>query len=227
LLDSDRNCNVVNRVSLLDWSQVLRRTPRGGIEATQFADLKCRIGDVTLSNHNDAWNWSPNTTKGFSVALARSLVDSHILEVSLIATRWNGCIHIKVNIFLWKLLLNKLPSRINLDRKGIDIPSILCPNCQEDVETVNHIFFTCEMASTLWSMLANWWEVDIPLCANMEDWISWLETSHFSKKVRVILDGVGGVLLWHIWNYRNGLVFSNPPPKKSFLWDKVVSQSFL
>ncbi|GKC60665.1 RNA-directed DNA polymerase, eukaryota, reverse transcriptase zinc-binding domain protein [Tanacetum coccineum] len=27
---------------------------RGGIEATQFADLKCRIGDVTLSDHNDA-----------------------------------------------------------------------------------------------------------------------------------------------------------------------------
>ncbi|GJW11426.1 RNA-directed DNA polymerase, eukaryota, reverse transcriptase zinc-binding domain protein [Tanacetum coccineum] len=166
-------------------------------------------------------------SKGFFVASARSLVDSHILEVSPIATRWNGCIPIKVNIFLWKLLLNKLPSRVNLDRRGIDIPSILCPNCQEDVETVNHIFFTCEMASTLWSMLANWWEVDIPLCAIMEDWISWLETSHFSKKVRVVLDGVGGVLLWHIWNYRNGLVFSNPPPKKSFLWDKVVSQSFL
>ncbi|GKC42203.1 hypothetical protein Tco_1059925 [Tanacetum coccineum] len=42
LLDSDRNCNVANRVSLLDWSQVLRRTPRGGIEATQFADLSVR-----------------------------------------------------------------------------------------------------------------------------------------------------------------------------------------
>ncbi|GKC12881.1 RNA-directed DNA polymerase, eukaryota, reverse transcriptase zinc-binding domain protein [Tanacetum coccineum] len=166
---SIRNCNVANRVSLLDWSQFLRRTPRGGIEATQFVDLKCRIGDVTLSDHNDAWNWSPNTTKGFSVASARSLVDSHILKVSPIATRWNGCIPIKVNIFLWKLLLNKLPSRVNLDRRGIDIPSILCPNCQEDVETGNHIFFTCEMASTLWSMLDNWWEVDIPLCANMED----------------------------------------------------------
>ncbi|GJU62417.1 RNA-directed DNA polymerase, eukaryota, reverse transcriptase zinc-binding domain protein [Tanacetum coccineum] len=138
-------------LSVLGGQPILEGTPRGGIEASHFADLKCRIGDVSLSDHNDAWNWSPNTTKGFSVASARSLVDSHILEVSPIATRWNGCIPIKVNIFLWKLLLNKLPSRVNLDRRGIDIPSILCPNCQEDVETVNHIFFTCEMASTLWS----------------------------------------------------------------------------
>ncbi|GJV23602.1 RNA-directed DNA polymerase, eukaryota, reverse transcriptase zinc-binding domain protein [Tanacetum coccineum] len=190
LLESERNSNVANRISLLDWSQVLRRHPRGGIEATKFADLKRQIGDVVLSDHNDAWVWSPNTSKGFSVASARSLIDSHILDVSHIATRWNGCIPIKVNIFLWKLLLNKLPSRVNLDRRGIDIPSILCPICQEDVETANHLFFTCEMASTLWSMLANWWEVDIPLCANMEDWTSWLDNSHLPKKVRVFLDGV-------------------------------------
>ncbi|GKC83489.1 RNA-directed DNA polymerase, eukaryota, reverse transcriptase zinc-binding domain protein [Tanacetum coccineum] len=140
LLESERNSNVANRVSLLDWSQVLRRHPRGGIEATKFADLKRQIGDVVLSDHNDAWVWSPNTSKGFSVASARSLIDSHILDVSHIATRWNGCIPIKVNIFLWKLLLNKLPSRVNLDRRGIDVPSILCPICQEDVEMANHIF---------------------------------------------------------------------------------------
>ncbi|GJR89466.1 RNA-directed DNA polymerase, eukaryota, reverse transcriptase zinc-binding domain protein [Tanacetum coccineum] len=131
--------DVWSGTSPLKLSQVLRRIPRGSIEASQLADLKCRLGDVVLSYYNDAWNWSPNTSKGFTVASARSLIDSHVLEVSPIVTRWNGCIPIKVNIFLWKLLLNKLPSR---------------------------------MASTLWSMLAKWWDVDIPLCANMEDWIS-------------------------------------------------------
>ncbi|GJV31360.1 RNA-directed DNA polymerase, eukaryota, reverse transcriptase zinc-binding domain protein [Tanacetum coccineum] len=187
----------------------------------------CRIGDVVLSDHNDAWNWSPNITKGFSVASARSLIDSYFLDVSPIASRWNGCIPIKVNIFLWKLLLNKLPTRVNLDWRGIDVPSILCPICQEDVETANHIFLTCEMASTLWSMLDNWWEVEIHLYANMEDWISWLDTSHLSKKVRVFLDDVGGVLLWHIWSFRKALVFSISPLKKALLWDNIVSQSFM
>ncbi|GKB80240.1 hypothetical protein Tco_0947135, partial [Tanacetum coccineum] len=43
-------------------------------------------------------------------------------------------------------------------------------------------FFTCEVASNLWSVLAKWWEVDIPFCANIEDWFSWLDTSSFSKK---------------------------------------------
>nr|GFA21830.1 RNA-directed DNA polymerase, eukaryota, reverse transcriptase zinc-binding domain protein [Tanacetum cinerariifolium] len=69
----------------------------------------------------------------------------------------------------FRLKLNRLPSRVNLDRKGIDIGSILCPNCLEDIKTVNHIFFNCGMAQDLWALLAKWWELDIPLCANITE----------------------------------------------------------
>nr|GEV07241.1 RNA-directed DNA polymerase, eukaryota [Tanacetum cinerariifolium] len=86
----------------------------------------------------------------------RSLIDSCTLEVSPIFTRWNRSIPIKVNIFLWRLLLNKLPIRVNLDRRRIDVHSMLCPICQEVVEMVNHIFFSCEMATELWSLLEKW-----------------------------------------------------------------------
>ncbi|GJZ68959.1 hypothetical protein Tco_0632509 [Tanacetum coccineum] len=53
----------------------------------------------------------------FSVASGCELVDSHILDVDLVAIRWNRSIPIKVNVFLWRLKLNGLPSRVNLDRK--------------------------------------------------------------------------------------------------------------
>ena len=77
---------------------------------------------------------------------------------------------IKVNVFLWRLSLNKLPSRVNLDRKGIDVGSILCPISQDDVELVNHTFFICERAKDLWDLLAKLWELDIPICANIFKW---------------------------------------------------------
>ncbi|GJU48725.1 hypothetical protein Tco_1218280 [Tanacetum coccineum] len=86
---------------------------------------------------------------------------------------------------------------------------------------VNHGF---TIASAL---LAKWWELDFPLCANMSDWISWLDNSSLSFKVRVILERVGGTLLWSIWSFRNKLVFSSSPPKKAWIWDYVVSQSFM
>ncbi|GJY54327.1 hypothetical protein Tco_0445991 [Tanacetum coccineum] len=59
----------------------------------------------------------------------------------------------------WQWLLD-VYARVNLDRKCIDVGLILCPICEEDVEMVNHIFFTCDMAD-LWALVARWWELDI------------------------------------------------------------------
>ncbi|GJY56324.1 hypothetical protein Tco_0455439 [Tanacetum coccineum] len=40
----------------------------------------------------------------------------------------------------------------------------------------------------LWSLFANWWELDIPFCANFSEWFDAL---HTSNKARMIIEGVG------------------------------------
>ncbi|GJV21223.1 nucleotide-binding alpha-beta plait domain-containing protein [Tanacetum coccineum] len=192
------------------------RQPSGGIESYQFSELQHLIGTVELSEHNDSWQWSLDVSRGFSVASVRSLIDSCTLDDGSSATRWNNMIPIKVNIFLWRLSLNKLPSRMNLDRKGIEVDSLLCPICHEDVETANHTFFNCDMAKDLWALLARWWELDIPFCENISEWFTWLDSSSLSTKARLILDGVGGTLLWSIWSFRNRLVFPILLPRRWF-----------
>ena len=87
-------------MSLPDWGSVLRRNPRGGIEASQFSDLRLLIEPVVLSPHRDTWTWSLGVHKGFSVASIRSLIDLHFLGANLNATRWNRSIPIKVNVFM-------------------------------------------------------------------------------------------------------------------------------
>ncbi|GJW85560.1 RNA-directed DNA polymerase, eukaryota, reverse transcriptase zinc-binding domain protein [Tanacetum coccineum] len=186
-----------------------------------------RSRPVALSDHKDSWLWSLNSSNEYTVASVRALVDANTLVVDTTATRWNRNVPIKVNVFLWRLALNKLPSKVNLDRIGIDVDSTLCSICGEDVETVNHIFFSCEMAKDLWALLAKWWSLDIPICSNFLEWSSWLDSLHLSSKKKLFLDGVGGTLLWSIWNFRNRLLFTVPPPKKAVLWDNIVSQSFL
>nr|GEX67182.1 hypothetical protein [Tanacetum cinerariifolium] len=114
LLETDRNCLIANRISLLpsDWSSVPRHRPRGGVESSQFDALNYVIGNVILTENYDSWQWLPDVAVGYSVASARTLVDDSILKTDLVATRWNRNIPIKVNVFLWRLNLNKLPSRI-------------------------------------------------------------------------------------------------------------------
>ncbi|GJR95651.1 RNA-directed DNA polymerase, eukaryota, reverse transcriptase zinc-binding domain protein [Tanacetum coccineum] len=200
MLDTNRESTVANPASISNWHAVLRRCPRGGAELSQLEALQDILKDVVLSDQHDTWIWSLDGADGFFVASIRQLVDSHILVVDQLATRWNRCVPIKINVFMWRLLLNKLPSRVNLDRRGID---------------------------DLWDLLAKWWELDIPVCANISEWYSWLDSLHASSKVRLFLEGVGGTLLWSIWSFRNRLVFSSSPPKKALLWDSIVSHSFL
>nr|GEV94969.1 hypothetical protein [Tanacetum cinerariifolium] len=157
MLDTNKSCCIANRASLTsaDWfSRILRRTPRVGAELSQFEALTALIGSVHLIDSCDSWQWRPNYTVGYTVASARALIDESILETDHVATRWNRNIPIKVNIFLWRLNLNKLPTRVNLERKGFVIGSSLCPLCHLDVKTANHLFFNCELARDLWSSLA-------------------------------------------------------------------------
>nr|GEZ76786.1 hypothetical protein [Tanacetum cinerariifolium] len=96
---------------------LINRILRGGVEDAQLFELRLIIAHIVLTSQKDSWLWSLDVSKGFTVASVRSLIDSHTLECGLIATRWNRSIPIKVNIFLWRLWLNKLPSRVNSDRR--------------------------------------------------------------------------------------------------------------
>ncbi|GJU20264.1 hypothetical protein Tco_0833262 [Tanacetum coccineum] len=124
----DRNYSIANRVHLQDLSSVFRRQPRGGVEMAQLSELQSKIGNVVLSDQGDTWHWALDSL-GYSVALARSLINSETLDTALNATQSACNIPIKFNIFIWRLMLNKLPSMINLDKKCIDVGSTFCPIC--------------------------------------------------------------------------------------------------
>ncbi|GKC64300.1 RNA-directed DNA polymerase, eukaryota, reverse transcriptase zinc-binding domain protein, partial [Tanacetum coccineum] len=64
---------VGNGIDSYFWDDIWRN-PRGGVESNQFCDLQNTIRNINLSDHRDSWQWSLDSTKGFSVASARSLI---------------------------------------------------------------------------------------------------------------------------------------------------------
>ncbi|GJY26955.1 retrovirus-related pol polyprotein from transposon TNT 1-94 [Tanacetum coccineum] len=120
-------------------------------------------------------------------------------------------------------LLNPL-SFINLDRKGMDIGSVLCPTCQSDVETVNHIFFNCDLAKDLWALLAKWWEMDILICANITEWYAWLDSLNISNMVRLCIEGARGTLLMELYmmNRPHGRMILASVGKGPLVWPSII-----
>ncbi|GJV87082.1 RNA-directed DNA polymerase, eukaryota [Tanacetum coccineum] len=148
-------CSVA--VKLRDTSLIssFRRPPRGGIkeEMRLLGDI---ISSVVLSHSSDRWIWRLDSLGDFSVKSLRCYIDDSFLPKEEVPTRWIDSIPIKVNIFAWKVCLDKLPTRLNLSLRGLDIPLILCPICHVVVESTDHLLFSFDMACQLMRKVARW-----------------------------------------------------------------------
>jgi len=46
--------------------------------------------------------------------------------------------------------------RMNLVRRGVILPSSICPLCNQAEEMVHHLFVECKIAYQVWSMVSKW-----------------------------------------------------------------------
>ncbi|GJW74000.1 RNA-directed DNA polymerase, eukaryota [Tanacetum coccineum] len=126
-----------------------RRPHRDGADEEQLGFLLSRMDGLLLTNIPDRWVWSLEATGEFSVKSIRQLIDSSILPKEEVVTVWVKVMPIKINVFAWRVRLDKLPVRLNLSLKGIDISTIVCFLCHASIESGSHIFFSCPVARHL------------------------------------------------------------------------------
>nr|GEV07607.1 RNA-directed DNA polymerase, eukaryota [Tanacetum cinerariifolium] len=106
------------------------------------------------------WFWDLNGDGVFRVMDVRILLDETFLPKMKVPTRWIKSIPIKVNVFAWKLFLDRLPTRSNLARRNVSIPSLACPLCDLALEDSSHLFFGCFVAKDVQKLICRWWNLD-------------------------------------------------------------------
>ncbi|GJT62028.1 RNA-directed DNA polymerase, eukaryota, reverse transcriptase zinc-binding domain protein [Tanacetum coccineum] len=181
-LDDTKSCTVAEHLRILDWLLTFRKPPRVDDELLQYTALRACTSQI----------WSHGVSVGFLVVSARGFIDDVILDVDVVATRRTRLFPAKVNVFFWRLKLNRIPTRVNLDMRSIDIGSV------RDVETSNDLFFSCEMAVDLWVLVARWWELDIPVMSSVLEWVAWIDSARLPSKVKNCLYAVALMLMWSI-----------------------------
>ncbi|GJX60145.1 reverse transcriptase domain, reverse transcriptase zinc-binding domain protein [Tanacetum coccineum] len=136
------------------------RNIRGRV-SKEFDDLTAVLQNVSVSNNcRERWRWAQVEDGVFKVKELTRLVEEKILHVESGGqeTIWNKLVPKKVNIFVWRALKGRLPVRVELDRRGIDLDSILCPSCDNVVESCAHSLVTCDLAS-VWEKIFRWWKL--------------------------------------------------------------------
>ncbi|GJT54119.1 RNA-directed DNA polymerase, eukaryota [Tanacetum coccineum] len=99
------------------------------------------IEGTILSSLEDRWVWDLNGEGVFCVKDVRNLLDDVFLPKAPIATRWIKYVPIKLNVFAWKVHLNRLPTRVNLQHRGVLVSDPSCPICHSEDEDLAHLFF--------------------------------------------------------------------------------------
>ncbi|GJX97838.1 hypothetical protein Tco_0353636 [Tanacetum coccineum] len=111
--------------------------------------------------------------------------------------------------------------------RGLEVPSIVCPVCQVGIETIDHLFFSCPIASAIVSKIQVWWGLPVFRLYSYQDWLNWLGELKIRREMKDYLEGTMLVSWWIIWNYRNKLIFSSDVPAKAPLFDLIVHYAFL
>ncbi|KAK2409335.1 hypothetical protein QL285_044766 [Trifolium repens] len=102
----------------------------------------------------DRWQSDPN--KGYTVRGAYQLLTSQILTSLDDAKNliWHPQVPLKVYIFVWRLLRDRLPTKANLVTRGILSPTVhLCVSGCGPAETAQHLFISYSTFSFLWALV--------------------------------------------------------------------------
>jgi hypothetical protein len=189
---------LVAEVAASGWVVPFRRglTPA---EALGWEALLASLPEALPGGPDSAfWRLAPTGT--FSVRSAyRALFRGPGL--SWTSHLWKAPIPLKIKIFVWQLLRDRLPSGVEVAKRN-GPGNGLCPLCAAPEDT-RHIMFSCPAARLLWSFLQEalgpeWQALDLGEFLEVQ-------ANHSGSRKRLFWL-LFATMSWTLWNVRNKMV---------------------
>ncbi|XP_071713253.1 uncharacterized protein [Rutidosis leptorrhynchoides] len=219
-LDQNKEAKVADRVSWHEggcnfnwqWNRELIGRNRDMLE-----EMILQIREYFSNNNSNAtgtsggcfWLLAANgrfTTKKMNAIILEKVL-AH--EKSQPESLKNSLVPKKVEVFIWRARRKRLPSLLELDRRGVDLHSVRCPMCDDDVETIDHVLIFCKIAYDVWTRIYKWWGHGaysrLSIIETFEGSLN-RNTSELGAKIWQAVEWSSGYILW---KYRNMKIFKN------------------
>ncbi|CAJ2641163.1 unnamed protein product, partial [Trifolium pratense] len=183
-----------------------------------------------LATSLDRWQWQPDPDSGYTVRGAYQLLISHALVTMDAADNliWHPQVPLKVSILAWRLLRDRLPTRVNLvTRRVLSPTAYTCVFGCGEAESAHHLFISCGFVGSLWDLVRSW--IDIPLVefVSLRDhFIQFTSSAGGSRARRSFLQLIWLVCVWVVWTERNHRLFRGSADMPHVLLDKIKLFSF-
>ncbi|XP_024630828.1 uncharacterized protein [Medicago truncatula] len=189
---------------------------------------ECRalLLDILLfPNVSDIWVCLPAPSDGYTIRGAYHVLTSqdHSDAATDAELVWHKQVPLKVSVFAWRLLRDRLPMKTNLIARQVLSPDMsLCVAGCDHPETAQHLFLLCNTFGLLWHMLRDWIGCTGVDADNISDhFLQFTYLTGGAVSRRSFMQLIWLLCVWVVWNERNNRLFNNVITPILRLLDKV------
>jgi len=178
----------------------------------------------------DAWRWTPGIARSYTASGAYRLLTDTTQINNQIPTKllWRKDMPLKVSVFAWRLFHNRLPSKLNLFRRGIILPEVR--NCVSGCgfhESECHLFLSCAFFGHIWQLVRNWLCVhSAELSHILDHFIQFGSSTGYGKSRCSFMHLIWFATTWVIWKEKNARIFRGTENSHLQLLENVQHLSF-
>ncbi|XP_021975484.1 uncharacterized protein LOC110870608 [Helianthus annuus] len=140
--------------------------------------------------------------------------------------QWESCIPLKVKMFIWHAKMERIPTKLALIRRRINIQDVSCSLCETVDEDVTYLFTGCGFSFGVWSAVRNWCKIAPIFAFDFKDLLAIHNQVQGDKWAKKVVKGIVMITCWALWKVRNSKVFERVNPKVIEVVAMVKSLSF-
>ena len=139
---------------------------------------------------------------------------------------WNDWLPPRVNCFIWRSLLKRLPTRLNLRSRGVILPVDTCPLCERVGESIEHLFLFCPCVQEIWKWFSKWCDLSMGQFISLDQLLFAMVDQGKTKRKRKFLEAAIGCILWFVWKARNNVIFNGKRFSVPWVLDETQASLF-
>ena len=210
-VDQDRKVNEVGVWVEDVWSWRLQwRRARFQWEAKQESDLLSFVDSARLCKvSTDSQLWDGNSSGLFSVKSAYECLYNRTRGSPnrVFKLLWQVKAFPNVLTTAWRALLDRLPTKTCLLRRGVVVTSLLCVMCCSENESAQHLFVECIVAQRIWDRCLRWVGILSAQHRDIQSHFEQFTLCCINYKQNLLWKGVWVAVVSCIWEQRNLIVF--------------------
>lgn len=195
--ESRKSCYIKDHIGSNGYVWEWKHSLNDQSYVNELCDLLHLISSTHSTNNPDALKCKISPDATFSVHSIRHWIDEKLTTGGFSDMVWNKAAPLKVNCFIWRAGLGRIPvAKCLRDRGVLSIPSV-CNVCDREEEDIEHALISCSRSVEIRRWIFSWCCLTLPHFSSVLDLIQFAANWGNCPKKRKVLLKIIYCMIWH------------------------------